>query len=206
MIHLGKIGRVIFVCLVLVSIMACSTSARAGSICGVVTDAVTGNPVVSAGLFLRDPAGMYTGLYGASGADGSYCIDGVPPGTYTLEVRVDDYLVSFQSGIVVTDAISDVPIAADIPAIRLDPPWPNPSAEAVNMRLEVKRPAEVRLDIYDARGRLVRSWSVTSLDSGVHDYRWDGRTRDGRRAPAGLYMIRVRFDGNVSTRRLILAK
>ena len=45
--------------------------AAAGTLCGTVRDRVTSNPVAHAGVFLRTPAGAYTGIYGATDAVGA---------------------------------------------------------------------------------------------------------------------------------------
>jgi hypothetical protein len=49
--------------------------------------------------------------------------------------------------------------------------------------------AGARLDLYDAGGRRIRSWSPPPGDGVVE---WDGARDDGTRMPAGLYLARVR--------------
>jgi len=69
------------------SLLFHATAIFAGTICGTVTDAVTGSRVNKAGIFVRTTSGEYTGLYGATDAIGEFCIDEVPAGVYDLEVR-----------------------------------------------------------------------------------------------------------------------
>ncbi len=201
-----RLSRLRHLLLGVLLITMAASPAHAASICGIVTDALTGDPVLGAGVFLRSAAGVYTGDNTATGADGSYCLSGLFAGTYTLEVLVDDYLVFTRAGIVVADDISDVPVAANLPSVRLNAPWPNPSAGTTKMRLSVRRAVPVLLSVFDARGRLLRSWSAASLEAGDHDYQWDGRDRDGSPAPSGLYLIQVRALDLVSTRHLILTR
>lgn len=73
--------------------LATAVPAGAGTLCGTVRDILTDGPVASAGVFLRNLDWSYTGLHAASAADGSWCIDPVPAGTYHLDVRVDDYRI-----------------------------------------------------------------------------------------------------------------
>ncbi len=178
----------------------------AASICGLVTDASTGDPVAQAGVFLRTAAGAYTGDHAATDAAGRYCLDGVAAGVYTLEVLVDDYLVAYRNGVEVADDVTDVPLAADLPAVRLALPWPNPSAGATKLRLVVRRDAPVQLSVYDAGGRLQRTWGAATLATGEHDYEWDANGPDGRPAPSGLYLVQARSEGRTSTRALVLTR
>jgi hypothetical protein len=62
----------------------------AGAICGTVRDSETLQPVHRAAVFLFDNLDQYTGRYAGTDVAGHYCIDNVPNGTYTLQVRVDD--------------------------------------------------------------------------------------------------------------------
>jgi hypothetical protein len=78
--------------------------ARAGSICGTVRDGTTLQPVPNAAVFLFDNLDQYTSLYAGTDVNGRYCIDNIPNGTYTLQVRVDDFLSAVVRGIVVDDA------------------------------------------------------------------------------------------------------
>ena len=85
----------------------CAPAYAAGILCGTVRDAVTANPIVGAGIFLRQTTGQYTGFNGATDATGHYCISGIPAGTYDLEVRLDDYQVAYRRGVVVNDVTGE---------------------------------------------------------------------------------------------------
>lgn len=178
----------------------------AASICGTITDASTGEPVAQAGVFLRTPAGAYTGDHAATDASGHYCVDGLAAGTYTLEVRVDDYVVSYRNGVVVADDVTEVPVSANLPALRLALPWPNPSAGVTKLRLVVRRETSVQLSVYDAGGRLLRTWGAETLAGGSHDYEWDACGPDGRPVPSGLYLVQARGEDVSSTRALVLTR
>jgi hypothetical protein len=199
----GRISSTIAAALL---VLTASGPLLAGSICGTVTDAVSAEPVAQAGVFLRTAAGAYTGDYAATDVAGHYCLTGLPAGTYTLEVLVDDYVVCYRTGVVVADDVTDVPIPASLPAVRLAPPWPNPSAGAAKLRVVVQRSAPVQLSVYDAGGRLLRTWGAASLDRGDHDFEWDALGSDGRPAPSGLYLVQARSEGLTSTRTLVLTR
>lgn len=81
---------------------------------------------------------------------------------------------------------------------------PNPFASTTRIRFALPRAGQTRVTIHDVSGRLVRSLLTESLDAGVHDVAWDGRTDAGHRAPAGLYSYRVEGAGSVASRTLVL--
>ena len=78
-----------------------ASSAVAGSICGTVRDAQTSQPVAQAVVFLFDQLDQYTGRYAGTDLSGHYCIDNIAAGTYTLQVKVDDYIAAVVRNVVV---------------------------------------------------------------------------------------------------------
>jgi hypothetical protein len=189
-----------------VLILVVAAPALAGSICGQVTDSVTSLPVSGAGVFLGDAAGDYLGQYAATDALGGYCFDNLSPGTYSFEVKVDDYRAAFVTGIEVTDDISTVAVSANLPLILFEAPWPNPAVSLINFRLQIRSPLSLELEIFDARGRRVRAWSAGRVEAGPLRYRWDGRDKDGRPAPSGVYFVRVSTQDHLYSRRFLLTR
>jgi hypothetical protein len=181
----------------------CSAPLQAGTICGHVRDADTGGPIDRAGVFVQDPGGGYTGYHGATDATGSFCIDGVPPGTYDLSVQVDDYQIAWLSGVVVEDSMSDVILDAVLPPLWLWPPWPNPAVGQINLRLRSRLAAPLTLAVFDVAGRLVHGWRADAGPVTERTLVWDGRDQRGRRVPAGRYFVMLR-SGDVSLTRPVL--
>ena len=69
---------------------------------------------------------------------------------------------------------------------------PNPFRDATAIRLAAGRTYEhARIDIVSASGRLVRRLASGRIDPGTQTYSWDGLDEKGRRAPAGVYVVRV---------------
>ncbi|MCP3869439.1 MAG: hypothetical protein GY703_15310, partial [Gammaproteobacteria bacterium] len=50
----------------------------------------------------------------------------------------------------------------------------------------------VELDIFDVRGKRVRTFTAMDLPVGVHQIRWDGRDSAGRGCASGVYQARLR--------------
>lgn len=180
--------------------------ASAGTICGVVRDAVTTAPIPRAGVFVLEPSGAFTGFFAATDANGAYCVENVPAGTYDLQFRVDDYLAGYVRGVVVTDDPVSVPFDLSPPHLLLAPPWPNPARASVRLPFSIARPSPVRLSVFDTRGRFVRAWSAPSLDAGAHEQAWDLTDGAGRPVPPGAYHVRLEAAGLRSSRTVVRAR
>jgi hypothetical protein len=92
------------------------------------------------------------------------------------------------------------------PVVVLGDPLPNPFNPRVTIPYIVGRRGVVELGIFDARGRVVRTLAAELLPSGSHSRQWDGRDNRGSAVPAGVYLVRVKLDGVVQTRKVTLAK
>ncbi|MEZ4387424.1 MAG: CotH kinase family protein [Candidatus Krumholzibacteriia bacterium] len=81
---------------------------------------------------------------------------------------------------------------------------PNPLSVATTVRFATGPEASgpVRVAVYDLRGRLVREVARGDLPAGDHAIGWDRRDARGRRAPAGVYLVRVTAGNNVATGKL----
>ena len=186
--------------LLLAAALVAAVPAAAGTLCGTVRDALTSEPVARAGIFLRNLDWSYTGLYAASAGDGSWCLDGIPAGTYHLDVRVDDYRIGLVRNVVVEGSASGVDIATQLPAATLDAPWPNPATGLVSFRLRLSRDGAATVAVYDVAGRRVRAWADGAAAAGERIIDWDFRDDHGRDVPAGRYYLRLEAGGNVVTR------
>lgn len=177
--------------------------ATAGTLCGTVRDALTLAPVARAGIFLRNLDWSYTGLYAASAGDGTWCLDGVAPGTYHLDVRVDDYRIGLVKDVVVNGSASGVDIATQLPAAALDAPWPNPASGLVSFRLRLARDGAASVAVFDLAGRRVRAWGDAAAAAGERVIDWDFRDDHGREVPAGRYYLRLEAGDDVITRPFV---
>lgn len=74
---------------------------------------------------------------------------------------------------------------------------PNPFTTATTLDFSLPTPGEVRLEVADPAGRLVRALLGRKLSAGRHRCPWDGHDESGRMLPAGSYYYRLRVDGQV---------
>jgi len=66
--------------------------------------------------------------------------------------------------------------------------------------------AEVEIDIFDARGHLVRRVEPSWHPRGVVQLPWDGVTGDGRMAPTGIYFARARVGAQTTQTKIVLLR
>ena len=172
-------------------VLGMALPAWAGSLCGTVRDQQTNAGIAHAGVFLRTPAGVYTGIYGATDVAGAFCIASVPAGTYDVEVRVDNYQVGYLRGVVVTTSSTEVELPATLSGLRFAAPMPNPARTTTQFTWTLGSAGWARLSIFDVRGRMVRGWSSASLPAGEHSQAWNLTDAAGRPVDAGVYFVHL---------------
>ncbi len=78
---------------------------------------------------------------------------------------------------------------------------PNPFNPRVELQLAIPRDGQVRVDIFDARGRRVRALAIGEVTAGTHTWTWNGQDDAGRALPSGLYLARATgLAGSASTK------
>jgi photosystem II stability/assembly factor-like uncharacterized protein len=100
-------------------------------------------------------------------------------------------------------SIARGPALATGGGLHLEAPRPNPFLPSTRIRFRLEEKAEVRLNVYSAAGRRVRTLLDGSLDPGSHEVRWRGRDDFGRPAAAGVYFFRLEADGRHAVRKSI---
>jgi hypothetical protein len=84
---------------------------------------------------------------------------------------------------------------------------PNPFSDRTLIPFELRSAARVTLEVYDIRGRRVRTLLREELRSGgPHFSSWDGRTDRGTEAFSGIYFYRLAVESTAAVRRLLLLR
>jgi len=68
---------------------------------------------------------------------------------------------------------------------------PNPTLGATRFEFALVAESNVRVEVVDLAGRVVRTLESGRLAAGPHAMAWDGRTTTGARVPSGLYFYRI---------------
>ncbi len=88
--------------------------------------------------------------------------------------------------------------------LELAPPAPNPVRGAARFAFALPVAGEVRLDLFDALGRHIRTLAAGSLPAGRYVRGWDTRDDAGRVTPAGIYLARLMGAATTATRRFVV--
>jgi len=133
------------------------------------------------------------------------------PRTFSLQI-VDDVLLANYSGGVVAYQIDGLPNVVE-PSARVQPElltiecFPNPfnSSTRISFSVGARHAVPLHLAIYDLSGREVASFphllAGGELKGGSHSVTWDASAQ-----PAGLYFVRLKAGGMVSSQRLVIVK
>jgi glucose/arabinose dehydrogenase len=97
---------------------------------------------------------------------------------------------------------------AGVPSVtfNLFPATPNPFSTSTQIGLELAQAGEIRLEVYDTSGRLIRDLGSMTRTAGAHLVAWDGHSTAGSLAPSGIYFLRAEMGGQVLTQRLQLLR
>lgn len=83
---------------------------------------------------------------------------------------------------------------------------PNPFNPETTITFSLSQRQAVRLDIYDVRGRKVRTLVDGVREYGMHEIVWNGKNDRGLSLGSGVYLIRFVSDSITETQRIILMK
>lgn len=99
-------------------------------------------------------------------------------------------------------SLGDLQIARN--TVRLYPSRPNPLNPNTTIRFDLAERAPVRLDVFDAAGRRVRTLVDGVKASGTHSLVWDGNAADGRRVSSGVYYYLLKAGRENATQSVVV--
>lgn len=121
------------------------------------------------------------------------------PGS-VVEAGIDEFSISQRQC-----AVVDVPSGPATPvSLRLYRSQPNPFASQTQIRYDLPSSGAVRLVVYDASGRMVRTLvDADGVTAGPHSVLWDGRDDHGRVVPSGVYSYRLDAGGQELHQKMV---
>jgi hypothetical protein len=116
-----------------------------------------------------------------------------------VEAAVDDFTIFDASlgPIAVPEAGSPSSLIA------LSSARPNPFLSQTRVSFTVPDRAPVGLSVFDVRGALVARLLDGEVPGGEYSVDWNGRTRAGRTAAAGVYFVRLETPEGSRTSRIV---
>lgn len=99
-------------------------------------------------------------------------------------------------------SVEDIPDVQRM--VRLLPSRPNPLNLPTAVRFELGETKPVKLFVYDAAGRRVRTLVDRVLSAGPHTLAWDGTASDGHRLSSGVYFYLLKVDGETARQSVVI--
>jgi len=131
--------------------------------------------------------------------------DIIGPYGYYVIVKYDDDQESAASETVYLDFTDGAP--SDVPtANKLVGNYPNPFNPVTQIKFAIKESGNVKLEIFDIRGRKVKDLVNETLDAGSHSETWHGTDYSGNSVGSGIYFYKLRAGRYTSTKKMLLMK
>jgi hypothetical protein len=98
-------------------------------------------------------------------------------------------------------------ITATVPIkFGLEQNYPNPFNPSTKIAYQVAAPTEVKIQIYDLNGKLVRTLISEYKQPGSYTAIWNGRDRRGQIVASGVYLYRLTAGDFVDQKRMAFVK
>jgi hypothetical protein len=141
----------------------------------------------------------------------------IAPGNYALVIRepfVEDALSSGASSVdaiagclTVIDSTSGLGTDPVIPhEMLLSQNYPNPFNLCTTIGFAVSQTGEVKLEIFNLLGQLVKTLICGEFTPGKYMVVWEGRSDNGLAVESGIYFLRLSAEERVITRKMLLIK
>lgn len=86
------------------------------------------------------------------------------------------------------------------------PAFPNPFNPSTTLTVKLAEPMQVKVEVYDIRGRLITVLEDAMLPTGVHRLVWLARDNNDLPVASGMYIVRLFAGKKVAHQKLILLK
>jgi hypothetical protein len=84
--------------------------------------------------------------------------------------------------------------------------YPNPFTSQSSIPYYLKTSGDVKIEIYNAKGKLVHSYNAPSKAAGYHKISWDGRDLSGKPVSSGIYFYRMTSGKYTASKKIVLVK
>lgn len=93
-----------------------------------------------------------------------------------------------------------------IPTIITMNSYPNPFNPSTTIRYNLPITGNVKLEIYNVRGQLIKTLVNERMDSGEHTIEWNGTDNTSRSVSSGIYFSRLTSGNKTAYSKMLLMK
>jgi hypothetical protein len=139
----------------------------------------------------------------------------VPADTLTEDARVRVFIYDDQGLLGFDTSAETFTIAAQVTGVTpnarpktyaLGQNAPNPFNPRTTISFDLPRDENVKIAIYDVKGRLVKTLLSEPMTWGRHEVVWDGDDNRGNRVATGVYYYRIAAGSFTATKSMVLVK
>jgi len=127
-------------------------------------------------------------------------------GLRTVYVEMRSYISNYSTSAQITLLDGATGVSSPGQAVTELRAIPNPFNPLTTLHFDLPVGGRVRLEVYDVRGKLVRSLLDVELPAGSHEAVWDGRDSGGRTMASGSYFARLEAGRKLQTVRISLVR
>ena len=84
--------------------------------------------------------------------------------------------------------------------------YPNPFNPLTTIDYEISMPADVKIEVYNNRGQLVRNFILGYKKQGSYKLTWEGEDNNGCLCSTGIYYIRMQAGKEIYIKKAVLLK
>jgi hypothetical protein len=124
-----------------------------------------------------------------------------------VSYEADEALGSVRVPMLLTAESVEAPGTGETPAAySLSGIRPNPFRILTSIRFQSPERGQLRLKVYDARGRRVRVLTDRVWPAGYHQLSWDRRDSEGLPVASGIYFVEMRADRFSEVRKMVVLR
>lgn len=175
-----------------------------GTLMGTVTDGQN-QPLQSALIIVNDLSSVTNsmGQYLLTLAPGSYSVTCILQGFYPITVDgviIEEELTTTLDFMLEPVSNYDLYEVSCIYNLRNHP---NPFSRNTTISFETNKALPVEVNIYNLKGKKIKTLSKCSLKAGSHQMIWDGTDDDRNNVSTGIYLYKLEYDRNRIIRKVV---
>jgi hypothetical protein len=103
------------------------------------------------------------------------------------------------------DGVSNIDPSISQPQLAITS-YPNPFSEISSISVKTIEPGLFKLNIYNIKGQLIRSYGNSSKPSGDQTFHWEGRDDTGRQVSGGIYLAVAQSGHRTASSKILYIK
>ena len=120
-------------------------------------------------------------------------------GAYNLLLKSENITIDYVDAIEETEEIV-------VSSFSLDQNYPNPFNPTTTIGFTLSKASQTNLTIFDVLGREVAVLTDELRNAGTHTIEWDGKNKNGKQVPTGIYFYRLQTNEGVLSKKMLLVK